>query len=74
MQLKKNFKITITPRGVRLCSMRIEEFEDGRWKLIDIFMIDSQDASSRLVLEKENVKNGLYNLEIDDRRTRFMMV
>ena len=72
--MKKNFKITITPRGARLCSMRVEERKDGRWKLLDIFMIDSQDASSRLVLEKENVKNGLYNLEIDDRRTRFMMV
>ena len=72
--MKKNFKITITPRGARLCSMRVEEWEDGRWKLLDIFMIDSQDASSRLVLERENVKNGLYNLEIDDRRTRFMMV
>ena len=54
--------------------MRIEEWEDGHWKLFDIFMIDSQDASSRLILERENVKNGLYNLEIDDRRTRFMMV
>lgn len=72
--MKKNFKITITPRGVRLCCMRIEEWADGRWKLIDIFLIDSQDASSRLVLEKENVANGYYNLEIDDRRTRFMMV
>ena len=72
--MKKNFKITITPRGARLCSMRVEEWEDGRWKLLDIFMIDSQDASSRLVLEKEKVKKGLYKLEIDDRRTRFMMV
>ena len=70
----KKFKITITPRGVRMCSMRIEEWKDGRWKLFDIFMIDSQDASSRLILERENVKNGLYDLEVDDRRTRFMMV
>ena len=72
--MRKNFKITITPRGVRMCCMRIEEWSDGRWKLLDIFMIDSQDASSRLVLERENVQNGLYNLEIDDRRTKFMMV
>ena len=57
-----------------MCCMRIEEWSDGRWKLLDIFMIDSQDASSRLVLERENVQNGLYNLEIDDRRTKFMMV
>ena len=57
-----------------MCCMRIEEWEGGRWKLLDIFMIDSQDASSRMVLERENVKNGLYNLEIDDRRTKFMMV
>lgn len=57
-----------------MCCMRIEEWECGRWKLLDIFMIDSQDASSRLVLERENVKNGLYNLEVDDRRTKFMMV
>ena len=72
--MRKKFKITITPRGVRMCCMRIEEWSDGRWKLLDIFMIDSQDASSRLVLERENVQNGLYNLEIDDRRTKFMMV
>ena len=62
--MRKNFKITITPRGVRMCCMRIEEWEGGRWKLLDIFMIDSQDASSRLVLERENVQNGLSILKL----------
>lgn len=47
-----------------MCCMRIEEWEGGRWKLLDIFMIDSQDASSRLVLERENVQNGLSILKL----------
>lgn len=69
----KKFRITITPRTGNLVSFRTDEFEDGRWKLFNICFIDTQLASSTLVYEMEQVQNGRYELEIVDKREKFVM-
>ena len=69
----KRFRITITPCTGNLVSFRTDEFEDGRWKFFDICVIDTQLASSTLVYEMEQVKNGRYELEIVDKREKFVM-
>ena len=49
------FRITIEPRTGYDVSFRIDEFEDGRWKLFDFYITDSQSASSRLIWSVNNV-------------------
>ena len=70
----KKYRITITPRTGNLVSFRTDEFEDGRYKLFDTCVIDTQLASSVLVFEKEKASNGVYELEIVDNREKFVMV
>ena len=70
----QRYRITITPRTGNLVSFRTDKFEDGHWKLFDICIIDTQLASSTLVYEMEQVKNGRYELEIVDNREKFVMV
>jgi 5-hydroxyisourate hydrolase-like protein (transthyretin family) len=68
------FRMTIEPRTGYEVSVRVEEFEDGRWKFIDFYVTDSQSISSALVWEREKVSEGLYDLEIIDNRPYFTMV
>ena len=70
----QRYRITITPRAGNLVSFRTDKFEDGRWKFFDICIIDTQLASSTLVYEMDQVKNGRYELEIVDNREKFVMV
>lgn len=68
------FRITIEPRTGYEVSFRIDEFEDGGWKLFDFYITDSQSASSRLIWEREQCVNGVFDLEIIDNRPYFTMV
>ena len=70
----KRFRITIEPRTGYEVSVRVDEFEDGRWKFFDFYVTDSQTISSALVWEREKVLEGLYDLEIIDNRPYFTMV
>ncbi len=70
----KKFRITINPRTGYEVSFMIEEFEDQRWKLFDYYITTSQEASSRLIWEREQCVNGVFDLEIIDNRPYFTMV
>ena len=70
----KKFRITINPRTGFEVSVRIDEFEDGRWKLQDFYLTDIQSISSRLVWEREQTVNGVFDLEVIDNRPYFTMV
>lgn len=70
----KQFRITISPRTGYEVSFRIDEFENGRWKLFDYYITSSQEASSRLIWEREQCVNGVFDLEIIDNRPYFTMV
>ncbi len=70
----KKFRITINPRTGYEVSFMIEEFEDQRWKLFDYYITSSQEASSRLIWEREQCLNGVFDLTIIDNRPYFTMV
>ena len=70
----KLFKITINPRTGYEVSFRIDEFEDGRWKLFDYYVTTSQEASSRLIWERNQCVNGVFDLIVIDNRPYFTMV
>ena len=70
-----SFKITIKPKDDKsTVYFRIDELKNGSWSFFDMFVTSSQNASSLLILEKENCKNGLYDLIIDDERDYFIIV
>ena len=70
-----SFKITITPKdGKETVYVRIDELKDGKWTLFDIYVTSSQNVSSMLILEREKREQGMYYLEIDDRRDYFVLV
>ena len=50
------------------------KFEDQRWKLFDYYITSSQEASSRLIWEREQCLNGVFDLTIIDNRPYFTMV
>lgn len=70
----KQFRITISPRTGYEVSFRIDEFENGRWKLFDYYITSSQEASSRLIWEREQCVNGVFDLIVIDNRPYFTMV
>ncbi len=70
-----SFKITITPKdGKETVYVRIDELKDGKWTLFDMYVTSSQNVSSMLILEREKREQGMYYLEIDDRRDYFVLV
>ncbi|PWB87866.1 hypothetical protein [Methanobrevibacter thaueri] len=70
----KKFRITINPRTGYEVSFMIEEFEDQSWKIFDYYYTTSQEASSRLIWEREQCSNGVFDLIIIDNRPYFTMV
>ena len=70
----KRFRITIEPRTGYEVSVRVDEFEDGRWRFLYFYVTDSQTISSALIWERQKVLEGLYDLEIIDNRPYFTMV
>ena len=74
MIVMKQFRITISPRTGYEVSFRIDEFENGRWKLFDYYITSSQEASSRLIWEREQCVNGVFDLIVIDNRPYFTMV
>lgn len=71
--MKKHFKITIIQNDGRDCTVKVEEWKNGRWALFDIFDADSQIVSEMLVYEKSKVAQGIYALTVDDQRDHWMM-
>ncbi|MBQ6629876.1 MAG: hypothetical protein IJH65_13805 [Methanobrevibacter sp.] len=71
----KYFRFTINPKGNEfMVSVRIDEFLNGVWRLVDYYVCDSQSISSRLIWEREKAVEGLFDLEIIDNRPYFTMV
>ena len=70
----KRFRITIEARTGYEVSVRVDEFEDGRWRFLYFYVTDSSGISSALIWEREKVSEGLYDLEIIDNRPYFTMV
>ena len=71
----KYFRFIINPKDNEYnVSVRIEEFCEGHWRLVDYYVCDSQSISSRLIWEKELALNGVFDLEIIDNRPYFTMV
>ena len=71
----KYFRFTINPKeNDFMVSVRIDEFSNGAWKLVDYYICDSQSISSRLIWEREQCVNGVFDLEIIDNRPYFTMV
>lgn len=69
----KTFKISILPIGERTCRVSVEEYRNNRWALFDVFEADSQLVSEMLVYERQKASQGMFILEVDDRREKFMM-
>lgn len=67
-------KITIEQITEKTVEFKIERFENGRWKFFDMYETDSQSASSRLIWEREKASNGVFDLEVVDKRTKFVLV
>ena len=71
----KYFRFTINPKENEfMVSVRIDEFLNGAWRLVDYYICDSQSISSRLIWEREQCANGIFDLEIIDKRPYFTMV
>lgn len=71
----KYFRFIINPKDDEYnVSVRIDEFSEGKWRLVDYYICDSQSISSRLIWEREQCVNGVFDLEIIDKRPYFTMV
>lgn len=68
-----SFRIIISEEDGDFVFVRIDEWKHGSWHLFDLYKTTSQMASEMLVYENEKVSRGVYKLEIDDRRKKFMM-
>lgn len=70
-----SIKITIEPVDEPYdVEVRIERFEDGRWKFFDMYRTTSQAISSTLIWEREQSENGVFNLILEDNRKKFVLV